>query len=261
MTLKLRMYAALHSSDETLTKTQRFLLLAIVSAVVLAIVGTEPTLPPRVDDLIELVEVGFGVLFTVEYVLRVWSIDADAQFSGIRGRLRYMRQPLVIIDFLALLPFLFGLIGGESLILRSIRVLRLLALTKLFRYSEAMRVVMGALYERRHELVFAFALSTLMILLSSAALYAAEGVRQPEAFGSIPRAMWWAIATLTTVGYGDVVPVTPIGKVLAALTAISGIGMIAMPTGILAASFSDGFARARGVSSASSKGATSRRRD
>src|SRR5262249_9005046 len=116
-----------------------------------------------------------------------------------------------------------------------------------------MRIVVSAVFERRFELLFAVTLALLMILLSSAALYLIEGSRQPQAFGSILRAMWWSVITLTTVGYGDAVPVTWLGKGCAAVTAVAGIGMIAMPTGILAASFSDGFARAR-ASSAGERG-------
>jgi len=242
-------FAALHGRSESgLTATQRVILAAIVAAVVLAIVGTEPTIPHELEDAIELAEIGFGVLFFVEYVARVWSIGERPEFAGVAGRLRYMAKPLVIIDLLALLPFVFGLIGGESLLLRSIRALRLLALSKMLRYSQAMRVVVSAVVERRFELFFAVTLATLMILLSSAVLYLVEGSRQPEAFGSIPRAMWWSVITLTTVGYGDAVPLTWLGKIFAGITAVAGIGMIAMPTGILAASFSDGFAKARAMS-------------
>ena len=242
---KQRVFAALHGGGTHLTRTQRFLLGAIVLAVALSIIGTEPELPEHWEDAIDVAEIFFGALFLVEYVSRVWSIDVDPRVTGVRGRLRYMLQPLVVMDLIALVPFLLGFMGSESLVLRSVRVLRLLALSKLLRYSQAMKIVLGAIYERRHELVFAVALAGTMILLSASALYAVEGARQPATFGSIPRAMWWAVATLTTVGYGDAVPVTPLGKFIAAITAISGIGMIAMPTGILAASFSEGFARTK----------------
>ena len=241
-----RVYREIHGVDAAgLTATQRAVLAAILIAVGLAVVGTEPALPPVVNDAIESAEVAFGVLFLLEYLARVWSIGAVQEFQGIRGRIRYMLKPLAIVDALALLPFLFGAVGGESLLLRLVRVFRLAALSKMLRYSRAMRVVLSAVYERRFELYFAVTLAGLMILFTSAALYVVEGERQPEVFGSILRSMWWSVVTLTTVGYGDAVPVTVLGKVFAGMTAIAGIGMIAMPTGILAASFSEGFARAR----------------
>lgn len=241
-----RVFHELHAADSGgLTKTQRVVLVAIMVAVLLAIVGTEPALPTKVEDFIEAAEFAFGVLFAFEYCFRVWSIGALQEFKGLRGRVRYMLKPMAVVDAVALVPFLVGALGGESLLLRLIRVFRLAALSKALRYSRAMQIVMSAVYERRYELYFAVTLAGVMILLSSAALYVVEGDKQPEAFGSILRSMWWSVVTLTTVGYGDVVPVTVLGKIFAAMTAVAGIGMIAMPTGILAASFSEGFARAR----------------
>ncbi len=241
-----RVYQQLHGVDPAgLTLTQRVVLLAILVGVGIAILDTEPELPDGVHEALRIAEVFVAAVFSVEYVLRVWSVGVEPRFAGVVGRLKYMVRPLVIVDLLALLPFLLGVLGGESLVLRSLRVLRLLALSKLVRYSEAMRIVIGSIVERRFELLFAVMIAALMILVSATALYLIEGTAQPKAFGSIVRAMWWSVVTLTTVGYGDVFPLTPLGKAFAAVTAIAGIGMIAMPTGILAAAFADGFARAR----------------
>lgn len=237
---------ALHGRHRAgMTATQRFVAAAIIAAVLLAIVATEPDLTDDTRAALAVVEAGFGLLFLVEYVARVWSVGCRHEFAGFRGRLRYMATPLALVDAVALLPFLLGAIGSESMILRLIRVMRILALAKMARYSVAMRVVLASIVERRFELLFAASLAGFMLLVSSAALYVIEGGDQPEAFGSIARSMWWAVATLTTVGYGDVVPITPLGKLFAAITAIAGIAMIALPTGILAAAFSDGFSRAR----------------
>jgi voltage-gated potassium channel len=253
MTARARTYEALHGRHGTLTIVQRVVLVAIVVGAALAIVGTEPTLPPAWSRAIEGGEIVIGTIFLVEYVARVWSIGELPGHAGLKGRLAYMAKPFAIVDLLALLPFFLGILGGEAFVLRVIRVLRLLAISKMIRYSEAMRIVVGAVIERRFELMFAMMLAGLMILVASSALYVVEGDRQPEAFGSILRAMWWAVVTLTTVGYGDVVPQTLLGKVFAGLTALAGIGMIAMPTGILAASFTDGFARARARADAISR--------
>jgi voltage-gated potassium channel len=246
MSTRAKVYAALHGRDgEGLTVTQRCVMAAILAGVALAIIGTEPALPPGWQQGIDHAEVVMGVIFLVEYVARVWSIGEQPEHAGLAGRLRYMAKPFAVIDLLALLPYLLGFMGSESFVLRVIRVLRLLAISKMIRYSEAMRIVVGAVIERKFELMFAVMLAWLMILVASAALYVVEGDKQPEVFGSILRSMWWAVVTLTTVGYGDVVPQTVLGKIFAGATALAGIGMIAMPTGILAASFSDGFARAR----------------
>jgi voltage-gated potassium channel len=241
-----RVCHALHGKgDDGLTVTQQVIVVFIVLGGVLAIVGSEPELPDAARDWTEALEFVVGAVFLVEYSARVWSAGARSEFAGAFGRLRYMRTPFAIIDLIAVLPFVLGVLGAESLMLRLLRVLRLLAISKMVRYSEAMRIVLASVVSRRYELMFAVLLAAFMIVLSSAALYVVEGGHQPKAFGSILRAMWWSVVTLTTVGYGDVVPITPLGKVLSGLTAIAGIGMIAMPTGILAASFSEAFARAR----------------
>jgi voltage-gated potassium channel len=130
-------------------------------------------------------------------------------------------------------------------VLRLVRLVRIVALAKLGRYSSALNAIGHAIHSRRYELTMSLVIAGMLLLVSSTFLYLVEGEGQPDDFGSIPRAMWWSIATLTTVGYGDAVPQTVIGRILAGFTAITGIGLIAMPTGILAAAFSDALARQR----------------
>jgi voltage-gated potassium channel len=122
---------------------------------------------------------------------------------------------------------------------------RLVRLARIGRFSRALNLVFEAIRSRGTELLMAIGIAFALMLAAATLLYIVEGPVQPEAFGSIPRAMWWAVATLTTVGYGDVVPVTPLGRVLAAVTALAGIGFIALPTGILASAFTDALRRAR----------------
>lgn len=253
MSAQLRVYNAMHGDGvQGLTPFQRVLVVLIFFSVFIAVLTTEPTIRAWAGNGTLVVELTLGAIFLLEYGCRIWSAGARPEFQGLRGRFRYAAQPLAIIDALAILPFLFGPLGAESLLLRLIRLMRLLALSKLVRYSAALRLILQSLSERRFELAFTVTLAGIVILLSSAALYVVEGDGQPEAFGSIPRAAWWSVATLTTVGYGDLVPATPLGKFFAAMTAFAGIGLIAMPTGILAAGFSDAFARARSDTSVSS---------
>lgn len=223
-----------------LTRTQIVSVVVILASVVVAIVGTEPTAVAAAGPLLRKLEVGFGAAFTAEYLSRLWAVGSNPAYSGFRGRLRYALSFYALIDVLAIVPFLFGF-GAHSMLLRLLRLFRLLALSRLIRYSRAMRIVLGAVIERRYELTFSLALSACVILLSAGVLYSVEADSNPEAFGSIPRAIWWSITTLTTVGYGDAVPLTVLGKFFAAITAIAGIGLIAMPTGILAAAFSQAF--------------------
>ena len=247
MSRKVLVYEALHGGPATrgMTPTQKGLVLTIFAGVGLAIVETEPDLSDHARFVLDIAECGVGGIFLAEYLARLWCVGLEPEHRGVSGRLRYLCHPVVILDLIALVPFFLGILGAESLVLRLVRVLRIFALAKMVRYSAAIRLVLRSLVSRRYELAFAVCLAGMMILISSAALYVVEGDRQPKAFGSILRSMWWAVVTLTTVGYGDVVPQTPLGKVLAGITALGGIGMIALPTGILAAAFSDGFASAR----------------
>jgi voltage-gated potassium channel len=245
--LQQRVYAVMHGEGHTgLNGFQRILVAVILASVAVAVLSTEPVIRAIAQPALSYLELVLGMAFLIEYVARVWSAGSQPQFSGLKGRILYMRQPLAIIDLVAVIPFLLGLSGSETLLLRLMRLLRLLALTKLARYSTAIRLVIESVHSRRFELGFTVLLAACVILISSAALYVVEGDNQPAAFGSIPRAAWWSVATLTTVGYGDLVPMTPLGKFFASLTAFAGIGLIAMPTGILAAGFSDAFAKARG---------------
>jgi voltage-gated potassium channel len=150
-----------------------------------------------------------------------------------------MRSPAGLLDLLALLPLLLAVVGPEAFVLRFARMLRILRFSRLGRFSGALSLLSEALASRKDELFVGVCVAAALLMLSATLLYVVEGQAQPEAFGSIPRAMWWAIATLTTVGYGDVAPVTWLGRVCAGFIAVLGIGLIAIPTGILAAAFSD----------------------
>jgi voltage-gated potassium channel len=174
-------------------------------------------------------------LFSVEYLLRLWSATADARFARpVSGRARWAATPLAIFDLLAFLPALLPFVGVD---LRAARVLRLARMAKLGRYSTAVQTVSRVIRSKRDELVTMLMLLCLLLVVSATLLYFAERSAQPEAFNSIPAAMWWAIATLTTVGYGDLYPITPIGRLFGGLVTVVGIAMLAIPTGILGAAF------------------------
>lgn len=229
-----------------------FLSAAILASVGATILETEPTVATGRMALFQAVEIGFGALFAVEYAARVWTApEGRPDLSPWSARLRWMLTPPAIIDLVAVLPVLFVAAGAPTLVLRLIRLLRIVRLAHLGPMSEALELVARALSARRYELGVTLALGGVLLVLASALLYVVEGAAQPDTFGSIPRALWWGVVTLTTIGYGDVYPVTPLGKLLAGLTAVTGIGLIAAPTGILAASFSEAL-RAREDAAATS---------
>lgn len=230
----------------SLSPANRFLTVAIVLSVLIAILDSEPLIHQRWGALLGWTETVLGVVFIAEYLLRAWTcVESKAYGDGWAGRLRYLRSPIALIDLLALAPLLLNFVGNEAYIFRLFRMLRILRMARLGRFSSSLRLLTEAINSRRYELGMSLVLTGFLLLLTSTVLYVVEGGTQPEAFGSIPRTMWWAIVTLTTVGYGDAYPVTVIGRICAGLTAVAGIGVIAMPTGILASAFSDTLQRHR----------------
>jgi len=178
--------------------------------------------------LFEWISVG---IFSVEYLVRVWVADLTPSYQQpVRGRLRYMISPLALIDLLAIIPSLLSLAGVDLRILRFVRLLRLLKLT---RYSKAMHNISAAISAGKNELLFSALLMGLLLLISSTLMYYAEHEAQPQVFSSIPAALWWGVMTLTTIGYGDIYPVTFAGKLITSVAAISGIGLFALPGGII----------------------------
>jgi len=229
-----------------LSAVNRFMVVVILAAVAATILSTETEIRAPNKHAFKLVESFFGTVFAIEYVARVWAVaEEGGEGSALVRRLRFMVTPLTILDLVVVLATLSPFFVSDAAILRLVRLVRLVAIAKFGRFSQALREIFRALAERRFELGVTMALAGVLLLLSATALYWAEQEAQPDAFGSIPRALWWSVITLTTVGYGDVSPVTPLGKFLAALVAISGIGLVAMPTGIMASAFSDAVQRRR----------------
>ena len=221
------------------------LILIAVNVTAVMLETVEPIFE-RFAETFHWLEVVSVTIFTVEYVARVWSAVEAAEYSKpIRGRLRFAMRFLVVIDLLAILPFYLAALGiGVDLrFLRALRLVRLFRLLKLARYSEALSRFAEVLQERREKLVIAFAANLVLLMVASSAMYLVEHTAQPDAFPSIPETMWWGVITLTTVGYGDVVPVTALGQLVGAVVAILGIGMFALPAALIAT----GFAAAAGV--------------
>ena len=217
----------------------------ILLASLTAILETEPTLRASVPWLFPMLETIFVVVFIIEYLLRLYSIGEDPRYRGLSGRLRYIFSFWALVDLVAILPYFMGFLAhNNAFLIRLLRLMRMLRLARLGRFSQAWAGLAVALRSRSYELWLSAGVAGLLLLFSSSCLYVVEASAQPEAFGSVPRALWWSIATLTTVGYGDVTPITALGKFFAGLTAVAGIGIIAMPTGILAAAFSDAFQKA-----------------
>lgn len=211
----------------------------IILNVAAVILDTVEVLHSRYDPLFRGFELFSVAVFSVEYFLRIWSSTADERFagSGVRGRLRFMRTPYAIIDLVAILPFYLPFLVVDLRHVRAIRLFRLFRLFKMARYSESMRTLGRVLAMKKEELLISLFSLLILLVFSSSMVYYVENDAQPEAFSSIPAAMWWGVVTLATVGYGDVYPITPAGKLIGALVILVGIGMFALPAGILASGF------------------------
>ena len=239
LTMRRRAYRALEPSARRqggLSRVNLAIVFLILVSVLATILESEPLLRDDFGPIFLAVEMVAGACFIVEYVARVW---VSVENPHVRSRLAYVFSVPAVIDLLALLPVLLIGFGTEAFMLRLFRLFRILRLARLGRFSLAIRSIGTAVHSRRFELLTAVAVILILMMLSATLLHVIEGGTQPEAFGSIPRAMWWAVVTLTTLGYGDVYPITVLGRIVAGITAILGIGIIAMPAGIFAAAFSD----------------------
>lgn len=223
-----------------------FLITLILANVVAMIAESVPEIAAQAGGFFTVFEAVSVLIFTIEYILRVWScVERPEYRRPVVGRLRFALTPLAIIDLLAVLPFYLPFVGVDFRFVRVLRVFRLARVTKLARYNSAVASIGRVIHARRDELMASLSFMLMLIVVASSLLYFAERDAQPEHFGSIPAAMWWAVVTLTTVGYGDIFPVTAVGKMLAGSIAILGVGMVALPTSILGSGFVEEVARKR----------------
>lgn len=206
---------------------------------VLAVFVATFQLPEAAVRFLAKAEVVTVVIFTAEYLLRIWTADLlYPELTPLRARFRYMRSSMAVIDLVAILPFYLPyLIPIDLISMRAIRLVRLLRILKLNRYTDAL-VSIGAIFkEKSRQLIASSLFVGLLLIIASLLIYNAEHEAQPDKFQNAFSGIWWAVATLTTVGYGDIYPITALGKILGAIIAILGIGMVAIPTGILSSGF------------------------
>lgn len=216
--------------------------IAIISLIFLNIAAfvaeTVPAIEAAHGRWLYAFEVFSIAVFTVEYALRLWTaveVPFLKRMPAWQARLTFARRPSLIIDLLAILPFYLAAL--LSIDLRVLRVLRLLRFLKLSRYSPALHTLIRVLQNERRALMGAGLLLLAAVLMASTGIYYLEGAAQPDKFGSVPDAAWWAMATLTTVGYGDVTPITPLGKLFGGVVMICGLCILALPVAIVSSGF------------------------
>ncbi len=236
--------------DDTISWYTEVILSVLILLNLIAVsLESVPSLSSKYSIIFMYFEIFSVIIFSIEYVARIWASAAkkDTVYSSNLGkRFSYIFSFTGIIDFLAIVPSILALFI-VSVDLRWLRVLRLLRLLKISHYSTALEDLWSAISHERSSFVAALYLFAIALFFSSAMMYVAEHNAQPEKFRSIPETMWWSLITLTTVGYGDVSPLTPAGKIIGAITAIMGVCVVALLTGIVANAFANQVARRKAI--------------
>ena len=224
---------------ETSTFLERALSVVILFAVVLMVLDTEPDFRTQFGAWVKPIEFVIFLIFGTEYILRLLLCGRLQKYSGLKGKIRYIMSPMAITDILAILPNIIVFILDDLVFLRLFRLFRMFRIVKLIRTNKPLILFAESIKSSWPQLSASLVVTLFLLFLSAILLYFVEGGVQPEAFGSIPRAMRWAMATLTTVGYGDVYPITVMGKICAGIISLISIGIVALPAGIIAANFSE----------------------
>ncbi|MDR1956302.1 MAG: ion transporter [Treponema sp.] len=213
------------------------IIVIIVLNIAAVIISSFNDLPEPLKQSLTIFEYISIIIFTAEYVLRLWT--APYKYPGHRfPYLRYIGSFMALIDLCAILPFYLPFIVGIDLrMLRILRLFRLLRILKLNRYNNAVELIAQVFRGEKEKIFTTIFMTGLMLLLASSVMYYVENTAQPDKFPNIIATLWWAVATLTTVGYGDVYPITTIGKVLSGVIALLGIGLVALPAGIISSGF------------------------
>ena len=230
-------------SDITSKICDNFLVLLVISSIFSVILGSVPEIDAEFSEELRWFEIITVLIFTVEYLLRLWVAPLKYKQSQ-RPKIKYISSFYGIVDLAAILPFYVSLFGF-GVDLRVLRAARLLRILKISHYNTALQDLALAIYDERKSFVSAIYILTVTLLITSSLIFFAENSKQPEDFRSIPDAIWWSLITLTTVGYGDVSPITPVGKIIGAITALLGVCTVALLTGIVGNAFSAQLSRKR----------------
>ena len=212
-----------------LGRFEKLIQILIVISLISFAFETLPNLSTAWQTVLKFTEIIIVLIFTIEYLIRI---------SLCRPRLKYIFSFYGVIDILAILPF-FLTAGIDIKSIRAFRLLRLLRFVKLLKYNKAIRRLRDALIDAKDELILSGIVAGILLYLASIGIYYFEEEAQPDSFGSVFHSMWWAVCSLTTVGYGDVKPITVGGKIFTGIVLIIGVGIVAMPTAILASSFNN----------------------
>ena len=243
ISLRVKAYQLLESDTEsniTAKVVTWLLIILIISNVAATIVASEAEYFALYKGSFILFEKISLTIFCIEYLLRVWCCVEAKKYqdhSKLKSRINYILTPMALIDLIAVLPFVIAMFF--SIDLRTLRLIRVLRLLKLTHYFKGLNIFISVIAKESKSITAAVVMMTFLIIIAASLMHSIEGRIQPESFGSIIQSLWWAVVTMTTVGYGDVVPVTITGKIISTFIMLIGVGLVALPAGMLAARFGE----------------------
>lgn len=239
--IKQRTFGIIQAGEKGDTASRLFdvFIIGLIILNVIAIIIETFTIPEVLKSVLSVIETVSVIIFTIEYLLRLWTADLlYPNYGAIKSRIKYVFSFMAIIDLLAILPFYIPFVFPIDLrVLRALRIVRLFRLFKVSRYTSALNTIAIVFRKKSSQLLSSFFVVALLMIISSILMYSLEHDIQPDKFKNAFSGLWWAVATFTTVGYGDIYPVTAAGKVLSSVIALLGIGLVAVPTGIISAGF------------------------
>ena len=216
-----------------------FMIILILLNALAVVMETVESFNEKYYNYLQAFEIFSVATFSIEYVLRIFTITVSPKYSKpVTGRLRFIVTPLALIDLAAVLPFfLYAFFPFDLRFLRLFRMFRFMRILKLGRYSNSLRILITVFKKKKEQLVMSFLIVGFCITIAACLIYLVEHNAQPDKYTSIPASLYWSVITITSVGYGDVVPVTPLGQLIAVCVAILGLGLVAIPVGIITAGF------------------------
>lgn len=235
-----------HGSRINLTFDYSIMVLIVLNVVAI-ILETIPEINESLHGFLRIFEIVSVVIFSIEYFMRIYISNlSHPSNSRLKSVLKFVFSVYGLIDLLAILPFYMPiLIKMDLRFLRILRLMRFLRILKINRYNNSLNLIWSVIKEKKTELMITGFVSFLILIIASFLMYYIEGEAQPDKFPNIIASFWWAIATLTTVGYGDVFPITGFGKFVSGLIAVLGIGLVALPTGLISAGFIERIGKAK----------------
>lgn len=239
--IKNSIYNLIRDDDDNNTASNIFdgIIISLIIINVIMVIADTFKLPDYIKSISYCIEIVSVVIFTIEYIIRVWTSDLMfSELSPIKSRLKYIFSFMAIVDLLAILPFYVPfLIPVDLRVLRMLRIVRLLRVFKVNRYTHALSSIGRVFKRKKSQLLSSVFVVIILMIIAAVLMYNVENAAQPEVFSNAFTSLWWAVATFTTVGYGDIYPITVLGKILSGVIALLGIGLVAVPTGIISSGF------------------------